>query len=110
MKMVDGLFLECCREEAKKFPMIQYEEMIVDNTSMQLVKSPEQFDVMLTPNLYGSIITSACAGLVGGAGVAAGAAFGKDFMYFEPGYDPITLESESLVQALLAKELPTQPR
>lgn len=85
MKMVDGLFLDCCREEAKKFPMIQYEEMIVDNTSMQLVKSPEQFDVMLAPNLYGSIITSACAGLVGGAGVAAGAAFGKDFMYFEPG-------------------------
>ena len=85
MKMVDGLFLDCCREEAKKFPMIQYEEMIVDNTSMQLVKSPEQFDVMLAPNLYGSIITSACAGLVGGAGVAAGAAFGKDYMFFEPG-------------------------
>ena len=85
MKMVDGLFLDCCREEAKKFPMIEYEEMIVDNTSMQLVKSPEQFDVMLAPNLYGSIITSACAGLVGGAGVAAGAAFGKDYMFFEPG-------------------------
>ena len=85
MKMVDGLFLECCRVEAKKFPGIEYEEMIVDNTSMQLVKSPSQFDVMLTPNLYGSIITSACAGLVGGAGVAAGAAFGKDYMYFEPG-------------------------
>ena len=85
MKMVDGLFLECCREEAKRFPMIQYEEMIVDNTSMQVVKSPEQFDVMLTPNLYGSIITAACSGLVGGAGVTAGGAFGKDFMYFEPG-------------------------
>lgn len=85
MKMVDGLFLECCREVAKKFPKIQYEEMIVDNTSMQLVKSPEQFDVMLTPNLYGSIIASAASGLVGGAGVTAGAAFGKDFMFFEPG-------------------------
>lgn len=85
MKMVDGLFLECCREEAKRFPQIQYEEMIVDNTSMQLVKSPEQFDVMLTPNLYGSIITSACAGLIGGAGVTAGASFGKEHMFFEPG-------------------------
>lgn len=85
MKMVDGLFLECCRAEAERFPTIQYEEMIVDNTSMQVVKNPEQFDVMLTPNLYGSIIASACAGLVGGAGVTAGAAFGKDFMFFEPG-------------------------
>jgi isocitrate dehydrogenase (NAD+) len=85
MKMVDGLFLDCCRVEAKKYPSIIYEEMIVDNTSMQIVKSPEQFDVMLTPNLYGSIITSACAGIVGGAGVAAGAAFGNDYMYFEPG-------------------------
>lgn len=85
MKLVDGLFLECCREEAKKYPQIQYEEMIVDNTSMQLVKSPEQFDVMLTPNLYGSIITSACAGIVGGAGVVAGAAFGTEYMFFEPG-------------------------
>ena len=85
MKMVDGLFLECCRIESKKYPSIEYEEMIVDNTSMQLVKTPSQFDVMLTPNLYGSIITSACAGLVGGAGVAAGAAFGDHHMYFEPG-------------------------
>lgn len=85
MKMVDGLFLECCRVEAKKYPTIEYEEMIVDNTSMQLVKTPSQFDVMLAPNLYGSIITSACAGLVGGAGVAAGAAFGDNYMYFEPG-------------------------
>ena len=85
MKMVDGLFLECCREESKKFPSIHYEEMIVDNTAMQLVKSPEQFVVMLAPNLYGSILTSASAGLVGGAGVTAGAAFGKDYMFFEPG-------------------------
>lgn len=85
MKMVDGLFLDCCREEAKKFPLIEYEEMIVDNASMQIVKNPEYFDVLLAPNLYGSILASACAGLVGGAGVAAGAAFGKDFMFFEPG-------------------------
>lgn len=85
MKLVDGLFLECCREEAKKYPSIQYEEMIVDNTSMQVVKNPEQFDVMLTPNLYGSIITAACAGIVGGAGVSAGACFGNDYMFFEPG-------------------------
>lgn len=85
MKLADGLFLDCCREQAKKFPTIEFEEMIVDNTSMQVVKSPEQFDLMICPNLYGSIITAACAGLIGGAGVTAGASFGDEYMFFEPG-------------------------
>ena len=83
--MVDGLFLECAREASKNFPTIQFEEMIVDNSCMQLVKNPSQFDVMLMPNLYGSIIQSIGAGLVGGAGVTAGAAFGPKYMMFEPG-------------------------
>ena len=83
--MVDGLFLECCREVAAKYPTIKYEEMIVDNASMQLVKNPEIFDVMLCPSLYGTIMASTASGLVGGAGVTSGAAFGDDYMLFEPG-------------------------
>lgn len=83
MKLVDGLFLDCCREAAEKYPNIEYEEMIVDNTCMQLTKSPEQFDVMVMPNLYGSIVTSIGAGLVGGAGLSPGAAFGEEYALFE---------------------------
>lgn len=83
MKMVDGLFLDCCREASERYPHIEYEEMIVDNTCMQLTKSPEQFDVMVMPNLYGSIITSVGAGLVGGAGLTPGAAFGEEYALFE---------------------------
>lgn len=83
MKLVDGLFLDCCREAAAQFPHIEYEQMIVDNTCMQLTKSPEQFDVMVMPNLYGSIITSIGAGLVGGPGLSPGAAFGNEFALFE---------------------------
>jgi isocitrate dehydrogenase (NAD+) len=82
MKMADGLFLECTREAAAKFPQIKYEEMIVDNTCMQLTKSPDQFDVMVMPNLYGSIITSIGAGVVGGAGLLPGAQLGKEFSMF----------------------------
>lgn len=83
--MVDGLFLECARESASKHPEIQFEEMIVDNTCMQLVKTPQQFDLLVMPNLYGSITQAISAGLVGGAGVTAASAFGKEFMMFEPG-------------------------
>lgn len=62
MKLVDGLFLEQARLVAKQYPFIKYEEMIVDNCSMQLVKNPSQFDVMVAPNLYGSIISHIAAG------------------------------------------------
>lgn len=86
MKMVDGLFIECTREVSKKYPMIEYEEVIVDNACMQMVKNPGQYDMMLMPSLYGSILTSLGAGLVGGAGVTAGAAFSEEgSMMFEPG-------------------------
>lgn len=85
MKMVDGLFLEIARDTAKLYPTIEFEEMIVDNTCMQLVKTPQQFDVLLMPNLYGSIISSLGAGLVGGAGVTAGTSFGNKYRMFEPG-------------------------
>lgn len=69
MKLADGLFIKCAREISERYPDIEYEEMIVDNTCMQLVTRPTQFDVMLMPNLYGDIISDLCAGLIGGLGL-----------------------------------------
>ena len=66
MKLTDGLFIKCTREVSEKYPHIAYDEMIVDNTCMQLVSRPGQFDVMCMPNLYGDIISDLCAGLIGG--------------------------------------------
>ncbi|XP_047048726.1 isocitrate dehydrogenase [NAD] regulatory subunit 1, mitochondrial-like [Lolium rigidum] len=65
MKLADGLFLESCREVATKYPCIQYSEIIVDNCCMQLVAKPEQFDVMVTPNLYCNLVSNIAAGNVG---------------------------------------------
>lgn len=76
MKIADGLFLECCEEVAKKYPFIQFESMIVDNTCMQMASRPQQFDVMLLPNLYGNIVTSIATGLVGGPGLVPGCNIG----------------------------------
>jgi isocitrate dehydrogenase (NAD+) len=85
-KLTDGLFLECCRKVAQQYSgEIAYEEMIVDNTAMQLVQNPSQFDVVLTPNLYGNIVGNTGAGLVGGPGMLAGANFGPRVAMFEPG-------------------------
>jgi isocitrate dehydrogenase (NAD+) len=83
MKKSDGLFLECCRAAAKQFPEIPYDEMIVDNTCMQLVIRPEKFDVMVLPNLYGDIVSDLCAGLVGGLGVAPSGNIGEQGAIFE---------------------------
>lgn len=69
MKLADGLFIKCVREVSERYPHIEYEEMIVDNTCMQLVSRPNQFDVMVMPNLYGDIISDLCAGLIGGLGL-----------------------------------------
>eukprot|EP00891_Asterochloris_glomerata_P009544 jgi/Astpho2/9544/Aster-03828 len=69
MKLTDGLFIKCCREVKEKYPDIEYQELIVDNACMQLVKDPSQFDVLVMPNLYGDIISDLCAGLVGGLGL-----------------------------------------
>ena len=84
-KATDGLFLRTCREVAKKYPQIQYSEMIIDNCCMQLVMNPSQFDVMLTPNLYGNIITNVASGLVGGPGITPGANVGDGTAVFESG-------------------------
>ncbi|KAK1320870.1 hypothetical protein QJS10_CPA03g00417 [Acorus calamus] len=69
MRKTDGLFLKCCREVAEKFPEITYEEVIIDNCCMMLVKNPALFDVLVMPNLYGDIISDLCAGLIGGLGI-----------------------------------------
>jgi len=84
MKFSDGLFLATAREVAKSYPEIDFEDRIVDNMSMQLVKKPQQFDVIVCPNLYGDILSDLCAGLVGGLGVAPGANIGDGIALFEP--------------------------
>jgi isocitrate dehydrogenase (NAD+) len=83
MKLSDGLFIRCCREVATQYPDIAYNELIVDNASMQLVMRPETFDVLLLPNLYGDIVSDLAAGLVGGLGVVPGANMGEKQAVFE---------------------------
>uniref|UniRef100_A0A6P8NZS2 Isocitrate dehydrogenase [NAD] subunit, mitochondrial n=1 Tax=Geotrypetes seraphini TaxID=260995 RepID=A0A6P8NZS2_GEOSA len=83
MKLGDGLFLQCCKDVAAGYPDIAFESMIIDNTSMQLVSRPQQFDVMVMPNLYGNIVNNVCAGLVGGPGLVPGANYGTDYAVFE---------------------------
>ncbi len=83
MKLADGLFLRCCREVAELYPQIEYQELIVDNASMQLVIRPQTFDILLLPNLYGDIVSDLAAGLVGGLGVVPGANIGERHAVFE---------------------------
>jgi isocitrate dehydrogenase (NAD+) len=85
MKLSDGLFLESCQQVAAEYEgRIAFEDRIVDNMCMQLVQKPEQYDVLVLPNLYGDIISDLCAGLVGGLGVAPGANIGERAAVFEP--------------------------
>lgn len=84
MKFSDGLFLSVAREIAADYPDIEFEDRIVDNMTMQLVKNPQNFDVIVCPNLYGDILSDLCAGLVGGLGVAPGANIGQQVALFEP--------------------------
>jgi len=84
MKFSDGLFLEIARKTAKEFPGFEFEDRIVDNMCMQLVQTPENYDVLVLPNLYGDIISDLGAGLIGGLGVAPGANIGDDAALFEP--------------------------
>ncbi len=83
MKISDGLFLDCIRNVAAKYPEIEYEEVIVDNMCMQLVMHPERYDVLVLPNLYGDIVSDLAAGLVGGLGLVPGANIGDDIAIFE---------------------------
>src|ERR1700675_3364087 len=83
MKLSDGLFLRCCRTVAKEYPEITYGEHIVDNTCMQLVMNPYQYDMLVMENLYGDILSDLCAGLVGGLGFVPSANLGDHCAIFE---------------------------
>jgi len=85
MKLSDGLFLETSKRIAKEYPDIEHNEMIIDNCCMQLVSKPHQFDVMIMTNLYGSIVSNVCCGLIGGAGIVSGKNYGDHYAIFEPG-------------------------
>jgi isocitrate dehydrogenase (NAD+) len=83
MKLSDGLFLRCARQVAEGFPDVAYAEHLIDNTCMQLVMNPWQYDTLLLENLYGDIVSDLCAGLVGGLGLVPGANLGLDCAIFE---------------------------
>jgi len=83
LKDVTGMFLEVARDIAREYPAIEFNDLIVDNACMQLVMRPQQFDVIVTTNLFGDILSDLCAGLVGGLGLAPGANIGTDVAMFE---------------------------
>ena len=82
-KLSDGMFLDSARKISENYD-IPLKEILVDNCCMQMVQNPNQFDVLLLPNLYGDIVSDLCAGLIGGLGVAQGANIGMDYAVFEP--------------------------
>jgi 3-isopropylmalate dehydrogenase len=84
MRITDGLFKSVCQETAKKYPDIQYTEMYVDAATMHLIRTPQEFDVICTCNMFGDILSDEAAQLIGGLGMAPGANIGKDFAIFEP--------------------------
>jgi isocitrate dehydrogenase (NAD+) len=83
MKLGDGLFLRSVRAVAEEFEDIEYKELIVDNACMQIVIDPEQFDMLLLPNLYGDVMSDLAAGLVGGLGVVPSGNIGDECAMFE---------------------------
>lgn len=84
LKFSDGLFLAVAREVSKDYPEIEFEDVVIDALCMRLVKNPQQYDIIVLPNLYGDIVSDLCAGLVGGLGVAPGANIGDNAAIFEP--------------------------
>jgi isocitrate dehydrogenase (NAD+) len=84
MKFTDGLYLRVAREVAAENTDVEFEDRIVDNLSMQLVQRPEEYDVLVCPNLYGDIVSDLAAGLIGGLGLAPGGNFGEHAAVFEP--------------------------
>ena len=84
LKLTDGLFLETARKVASEYPDIAFNDRIVDNMCMQLVQRPEEYDVLVLPNLFGDIVSDLASGLVGGLGVAPGANIGEGIAVFEP--------------------------
>ena len=84
MKFTDGLYLHVAREVAEENSDVEFDDRIVDNMCMQLVQRPEEYDVLVLPNLYGDVLSDLCAGMIGGLGMAPGANFGQDAAIFEP--------------------------
>jgi isocitrate dehydrogenase (NAD+) len=84
MKFSDGLWLHVAREVAAENPDVEFDDRIVDNMCMQLVQRPEEYDVLVLPNLYGDVLSDLCAGMIGGLGMAPGANFGDNAAVFEP--------------------------
>jgi len=114
MKFTGGLFQEVFREVAKQYPDISSDERLVDNMCMQLVKKPEEYDVIVTTNLFGDILSDLMAGLAGGLGIAPGGNIGKDVALFEPvhgsapkyaGHDKVNPVAEILSGELMLKHL-----
>src|SRR3954453_15993717 len=100
-KLGDGLFLNTCRQVSEDYKAsgIEFDDMIVDNCSMQLVSRPQQFDVMVMPNLYGSILSNIGAALVGGPGIIPGCNMGREHAVFEPGCRHVGLDIKGRDQA-----------
>jgi isocitrate dehydrogenase (NAD+) len=84
MKFSDGLWLRVAREVAEENADVEFNDRIVDNMCMQLVQRPEEYDVLVLPNLYGDVLSDLCAGMIGGLGMAPGANYGQDVAVFEP--------------------------
>ncbi|KAJ5385335.1 Isocitrate dehydrogenase NAD-dependent [Penicillium concentricum] len=99
MKLADGLFRSTFHKVAEEYPTLEVEDMIVDNASMQAVSRPQQFDVMVMPNLYGGILSNVGAALVGGPGVVPGCNMGRDVAVFEPGCRHVGLDIKGKDQA-----------
>ncbi|OIW34628.1 hypothetical protein CONLIGDRAFT_14215 [Coniochaeta ligniaria NRRL 30616] len=99
MKLADGLFRKTFHEVAEEFPTIKSDDMIVDNASMQCVSRPQQFDVLVMPNLYGGILSNIGAALVGGPGIVPGCNMGRDVAVFEPGCRHVGLDIKGKDQA-----------
>jgi len=99
MKLADGLFRNTFLEVAKEYPSLIVNDLIVDNASMQAVSKPQQFDVLVMPNLYGGIMSNIGAGLVGGPGVVPGCNMGREYAVFEPGCRHVGLDIKGKDQA-----------
>ncbi|KAG6278945.1 isocitrate dehydrogenase (NAD(+)) idh1 [Claviceps purpurea] len=99
MKLADGLFRNTFHNVAKEYPTLEVNDMIVDNASMQAVSRPQQFDVMVMPNLYGGILSNIGAALVGGPGIVPGCNMGRDVAVFEPGCRHVGLDIKGKDQA-----------
>lgn len=99
MKLADGLFRDTFHKIAQDYPTLEVNDMIVDNASMQAVSRPQQFDVLVMPNLYGGILSNVGAALVGGPGIVPGCNMGRDVAVFEPGCRHVGLDIKGKDQA-----------